>query len=474
MSTFSLSQPSQTLPSCSALKALSDHFLDHEVHVEDVHLDIEEEQSIIPDLVAEDFESSEDASNNITATSSKNSTIKASQLDSSGPTLQGSLPKLHDVAKGTLLLTDVFSLMQQCSRFLVDKKLVQSADEFFSDVPLSTAPSLICLWILSECDTIDINNNPLGPDVIRSSFSHAQKMRACMTYTFGRLYGLGKQAWTEHRGPGGKIDSSGNPSVSELVSRYMLSLHRRKIQKGDVSTSARAMDISILERLYDYNFTNPEVVTEVRRYRAGNRREPKSLHDWGGPMARNALHAIYLIAFFCLLRIDEVLKIRLDQIEVDGDKVTLTLWYRKTHQYGDIKPFVLHCLNDYDSHLCPVRALANWIKMSKISQGYLFRRIVSGDRPSASDKPMTSEQFLLMYRHNLMDIGVEPGPYGTHSFRRGGCQYLASVRRWPLRRICEWGGWSQEFTNMTIVKYLISWNDNPNESRDDFLNPKQQ
>ncbi|KAF9031579.1 hypothetical protein BJ165DRAFT_1358229 [Panaeolus papilionaceus] len=130
-------------------------------------------------------------------------------------------------------------------------------------------------------------------------------------------------------------------------------------------------------------------------------------------------------------------------------------------------------MEDYDSHICPVRALANWISASQITEGFVFRRMMSGDRPNLSNKPMTSEQFLSMFRHNLMDIAVEPGPYGTHSFRRGGCQYLASGRRWPLRRICEWGGWSQEFTNLTIVKYLISWNDDPNENREDFLNPKQ-
>lgn len=85
-----------------------------------------------------------------------------------------------------------------------------------------------------------------------------------------------------------------------------------------------------------------------------------------------------------------------------------------------------------------------------------------------------SDTFLEMFRNNLLDIGIDPISYGTHSFRRGGCQYLASCRRWVLRRICEWGGWSTEFTHMTIVKYLIGWNDNPSERREDFFNPNVQ
>jgi hypothetical protein len=27
--------------------------------------------------------------------------------------------------------------------------------------------------------------------------------------------------------------------------------------------------------------------------------------------------------------------------------------------------------------------------------------------------------------------------------------------------ICDWGGWSTDFSHMTIVKYLVSENDNP-------------
>ncbi|KAF8899905.1 hypothetical protein CPB84DRAFT_1779667 [Gymnopilus junonius] len=100
--------------------------------------------------------------------------------------------------------------------------------------------------------------------------------------------------------------------------------------------------------------------------------------------------------------------------------------------------------------------------------------MASGDRPDAEDTPMTSEQFLELFRNNLLDIGVDPIPYGTHSFRRGGCQYLSSVRRWSLRQLCDWGGWSTEFSNLTIVRYLISWNDDPTDMQEDYFNPARK
>ncbi|KAF8171267.1 hypothetical protein BJ912DRAFT_803165, partial [Pholiota molesta] len=59
---------------------------------------------------------------------------------------------------------------------------------------------------------------------------------------------------------------------------------------------------------------------------------------WGGPMARRELEAIYTVAFICLLRSDEVLKIKHEHIEIDDENetITLTLRFRKTQQSGGL------------------------------------------------------------------------------------------------------------------------------------------
>jgi hypothetical protein len=155
-----------------------------------------------------------------------------------------------------------------------------------------------------------------------------------------------------------------------------------------------------------------------------------------------------------------------------------------------IKPFVLWRLDDDEKHLCPVRALAAWLEASGIGEGYLFRALASGDRVSSRDSPIVclsscivcpwltyvrqaSARFLELFRNNLLDVDKDPFVYGTHSLRRGGCQWLARERRWPIPRICDWGGWSLDFNHLTIVKYLLSWNDDPLEAREDFFNPKR-
>ncbi|KAG2353911.1 hypothetical protein BDR07DRAFT_1454321 [Suillus spraguei] len=139
----------------------------------------------------------------------------------------------------------------------------------------------------------------------------------------------------------------------------------------------------------------------------------------------------------------------------------------------DIKPFYLWVLPSDEAHICPAQALAAWLRESTLTTGYLFRKVASGDHIAEANSPISSEQFLELFWNNLLDTNIDPAPYGTHSFCRGGCQYLHVERHWHLRRICEWGGWSTEFTNMTIVKYLISSNDDPMEPREHFFNPNQ-
>ncbi|KAJ7462922.1 DNA breaking-rejoining enzyme [Mycena latifolia] len=246
-------------------------------------------------------------------------------------------------------------------------------------------------------------------------------MRAAATYSFGRLNGLGSLPWQKSEVSGNML---GNPSISEDVSRYIISLRKKKVRAGEVATSARAITPEIIFNLYHYN--NKPEVAEIKPVQRRNRQDPVDPNEWGGGRSRRMLHAVYVIAFS--------LKIQLQDIRWLSDtSFELSLPLRKTSQYGEIKPFVLHELPEDQAHLCPVRALTK------------------------------SEKFLEMFRNNLLDIGLDPYPYGTHSFRRGGCQYFASHRRWSLRRICEWGGWSMEFSNLTIVKVAR-----------DFLNPNQK
>ncbi|KAG1883681.1 DNA breaking-rejoining enzyme, partial [Suillus subluteus] len=336
------------------------------------------------------------------------------------------------------------------------------------------------------CDSLNIDGTTKPSTQDRGTYGHAQKMRASMTYAFGRLNGLGNMPWHESDAGGGLM--VGNPSISVEVSSYMCSLHRRKVQAGEVANSAHAITSDILLKLYHHNHLAHNWT--IRKYQPGERGQ-SGLDLWGGGRVWRLLQAAYTVSFLCMLHFDEVLKIQVHDLRAHEDRMVLHLPFRKTHQNGEIKLFHLWSLPSCEAHICPVRALAAWLSESKITSGYLFRKIVSGDRIAEANSQMvssccillavqipdarrqSSEQFLELFRNNLLDINIDPAPYGTHSFRRGGCQYLHVEKRWPLRRICEWGGWSAEFSNLTIVKYLISSNDDPAEPQEHFFDPNR-
>lgn len=120
-----------------------------------------------------------------------------------------------------------------------------------------------------RCDSIALDGKQaIGP---RASYTHAQKMRASMTHVFSRVLGIGSQHWQHSTSQDGKVTATGNPSISDRVSTYMVGLRRRKVltksiihtlflfnyifisqvKEGETTTSARAITpVSIFVSVY--------------------------------------------------------------------------------------------------------------------------------------------------------------------------------------------------------------------------------
>ncbi|PBK88149.1 hypothetical protein ARMGADRAFT_937764, partial [Armillaria gallica] len=271
------------------------------------------------------------------------------------------------------------------------------------------------------------------------SYLNAMKLRAGTTYGFHKSGRQGKVPWS-------RATALGNPSISDLVSSYMLGLHKCKVAKGETSTSARAIGPDTLQQLYEHNH-KPENWNN-KHLSQGN---------WCGGNTWQLLQAVYLIVFTCLLCIDKVLNLQAHEVNVYDNEddigcMSVTLPFCKNAPVGGkciellvplpadlfrtlgIPPFILQEFPEQMAHLCP-----------------------------------KAEVFLQLFRNNLWDLDIIPYPYGTHSFHCGGCQWFACKLRWSIRQICEWGGWSTDFSHLTIVKYLISANDTPTLCRDEFF-----
>ncbi|KAJ3892984.1 hypothetical protein GG344DRAFT_44188, partial [Lentinula edodes] len=272
-------------------------------------------------------------------------------------------------------------IMNKSEDFLVERGLVEKGKLFISP-PHEDSAEMIVAVIMDSCDSINLDGSIKDPKEIRNGYTHAQKIRAAFTYGFNRIAGLGLATWERSEVTG---QMKGNPSVSSLVSSYMVSLRRRKVQGGEAATSARAITPEYIGRMYDFNH-RPEN-WNIRPYQPSKRNKENENQQWGGPRFRRQLHLAYTIAHSCLLRVDEVLKIQAHEIRlVPGRRkcLEITLPFRKTNQFGKVQPFYLFALPSSLKHLCPVRAYADWINLTQITEGYIFRKMGSGDRISAS------------------------------------------------------------------------------------------
>ncbi|KAH9842321.1 uncharacterized protein C8Q71DRAFT_682538, partial [Rhodofomes roseus] len=97
---------------------------------------------------------------------------------------------------------------------------------------------------------------------------------------------------------------SGNPSLSVVVSQYMISLQRRKVRAGEEVTSARAITHETMRQLWEFNIK----YSTDRRRTTSRKRKAEHPEDWAGYRVRQMLQLLYIVSMLCLLRFDEALR----------------------------------------------------------------------------------------------------------------------------------------------------------------------
>ena len=108
-----------------------------------------------------------------------------------------------------------------------------------------------------------------------------------------------------------------------------------------------------------------------------------------------------------------------------------------------------------------------WMSVRGNTPGPLFLADKSGSLKAG--KALSYDSFKYRFEDELRKIGIWSwNLYGTHSFRRGGCQFYLSIRRKTLGEICAWGGWS----DLSVAfRYMIGSNDDVKANRQEFTRP---
>jgi site-specific recombinase XerD len=124
---------------------------------------------------------------------------------------------------------------------------------------------------------------------------------------------------------------------------------------------------------------------------------------------------LILIGFGGGFRRTELISIDHEDLEFVNEGVKITLKRSKTDQFGEgmIKGLPYFSNETY----CPVMNLKNWLKMSKIKTGPVFKRFAKGS--ILTNNRLTDQSVVLIIKDCLKLAGIENNNFSGHSLRSG-------------------------------------------------------
>ncbi|GJJ69490.1 hypothetical protein EMPS_01836 [Entomortierella parvispora] len=110
-------------------------------------------------------------------------------------------------------------------------------------------------------------------------------------------------------------------------------------------------------------------------------------------------------------------------------------------------------------------------------EDYVFPALDTKGRVRVRD-PMTNhrvQEYLDIFTNNSMVLGTRRGKFTSHCFRRGGAQFrfMFAKKKWSLKAVKWWGGWSETEKSGTIIRYLLDEYAAYEESFGDMLSPER-
>ena len=125
--------------------------------------------------------------------------------------------------------------------------------------------------------------------------------------------------------------------------------------------------------------------------------------------------ALILIGFSGGFRRTELVSIDYEDLDFVEEGVKITLRKSKTDQFGEgqVKGLPYFTNEKY----CPVTSLKNWIYLSKIKTGPIFRRFAKGS--ILTGHRLTDQSVVLIIKECLKLAGIENQNYSGHSLRSG-------------------------------------------------------
>jgi site-specific recombinase XerD len=221
------------------------------------------------------------------------------------------------------------------------------------------------------------------------------------------------------------------PSNPNTVSLYLTSLNKLDVK---ISTLRRRLvSIGVIHKLKGHylDTKHPIIVENL----LGIKRTKGSLQTGKKPILINHLNkivesinkencpkikklrdkSIILIGFSGGFRRSEITSIDYEDLEFVEEGLKIIVKRSKTDQYGEghLKG-IPYFTNET---LCPVRTLKDWIGISKINSGPIFRKFNKGF--NLSNLRLTDQTIALLIKDYLNKAGLDSKSYSGHSLRSG-------------------------------------------------------
>ena len=125
--------------------------------------------------------------------------------------------------------------------------------------------------------------------------------------------------------------------------------------------------------------------------------------------------SIILIGFSGGFRRNEIVSLDYDDLDFVPEGLKINIKRSKTDQFGEGFTKALPYFDS--SQYCPVISLKNWLDISKITSGPVFRRFLKGSK--LSENRLTDQTVAILIKKYLNLAGINSKNYSGHSLRSG-------------------------------------------------------
>ena len=221
---------------------------------------------------------------------------------------------------------------------------------------------------------------PSDPKIVSLYLTHLSTKDAKMSTLKRRLVSIG----VIHKLKGHYLDTK-HPSIIENI----MGIKRRK---GSFQKAKKPILINSLKLI-------------INAIDQQNKQEIKKFRD----------RSIILIGFSGGFRRNEIVSLNYDDLDFVPEGLKINIKRSKTDQFGEGFTKALPYFDS--SQYCPVISLKNWLDISKITSGPVFRRFLKGSK--LSENRLTDQTVAILIKEYLNLAGINSKNYSGHSLRSG-------------------------------------------------------